>query len=428
MMIKKTIFTALFLVFALLLTTCGSSAQSSGQTAVTEIVIGDHVPANAYAVRNNPVEPVSGKTAFDYFRDEKITVGWNLGNTLDSHRDGIAGETTWGNPLINQEIMNGVKAAGFDIIRIPVTWMGHIRDAPDHRISVLRLQRVAEVVEMAHKAGLKVIINLHHDGSTPSLGREYGWLSVSKSYKNRAEYARITYKFARVWDQIALYFQNYGDWLMFEPMNEIHDGGWGWSTEFKMFPMQQTEIVNKWNQVFVDRVRASGGNNAERYLLIPAYCTIPQQTLADTFIIPQDTAQDKLIVKFHYYDPSEFSIESRRASWGTEEERQKVDTDFAPFKTQYIDKNIPVVIGEAGAVLQLHPNDQAREAQARQNRYNYTQHVFTVAAKYGLVPIYWDNGLTTGNGEKFGLFDRRTGRPNSTVSEALITMMINAVK
>ena len=420
MTVRKTLFAALA-IFILLLAACGSSSKATGPDL-------NFVPAVPYAVRDYPLETVSGKTAFQYLKDERILSGWNLGNTLDSYNNGIAGETLWGNPFVNQELLNGVKAAGFDIIRIPVTWMGHIGNAPDHRISLRRLERVAEVVEMAHAAGLKVIINVHHDGSTPDQGIEHGWLSLKKSYRNQTDYHEITYRFARVWDQIAAYFQNYGDWLIFESFNELHDGGWGHSTEFKMFPGFQLDILNNWNQIFTDRVRASGGNNATRFLLIPAYCTIPAQTLADSFILPNDTVPDKLIVTFHYYDPHDFGIEGRRTNWGTQEDRQITDNDFAPFKGRYIDRNIPVIIGECGAVLQLYPNDPAREARARQSRRDYIQHVFVTAKKYGLIPVYWDNGLTRGTGEKFGLFDRRTGQPNSSDSEALIRMMINAVR
>ena len=323
--------------------------------------------------------------------------------------------------------MNGIKSAGFNIIRIPVTWMGYIGNAPEHRIAASRLERVADIVDMAHKAGLKVIINLHHDGSTSSEGKEEGWLSLTKSYKNKSEYNRITHQFARTWDQIAAYFKNYGDWLMFESMNEIHDGGWGWSTDFKMFPFLQHDIINKWNQIFTDRVRAAGGNNAERYLVLPAYCTIPEQTLADSFILPNDTIAGKQIVTFHYYDPYQFGIQGSRSAWGTPEEKQKVDKDFAPFKERFIDKKIPVIIGEAGAVLQLYPNDAAMQAQARQSRIDYISHVFSTAKKYGLIPVYWDNGSISGNGEKFGLINRATGQPNSSDSRALITVMTNVV-
>jgi endoglucanase len=420
--VKKNLF-FIFVVYALLLIACRSPSVASDSAFNYNFV-----PSQPDRVREYPLEPVSGKTAFNYFKDEKIFSGWNLGNTLDSYSGGAGSETIWGNPAINQEIMNGVKAAGFDIIRIPVTWIGHFGMPPDYRIISARLLRVAEVVEMAHNAGLKVIINIHHDGSTPQEGKENGWLSIAKASKDSGEYASITHQFARVWDQIAAYFKNYGDWLMFESMNEIHDGGWGWGYNFRIFPMFQTDIINKWNQIFTDRVRAAGGNNIDRYLVIPAYCTIPAQTLADTFILPNDITPNKQIVTFHYYDPHEFSINGRRSAWGSAADKQKIDDDFAPFQKRFIENNIPVIIGETGAVLQLNPNDRTVEAQARQSRSDYISHVFVTAKKYGLVPIYWDNGATSGNGEKFGLFDRRTGRPNSADSTALINNMINSVK
>jgi len=423
-------FLILLFFFCVALTACTdrSGSQAPLPVRLATLAFISHTPQTPYAINDNPLEPVSGKTAFNYFIDEQILVGWNLGNSLDSYRDGIGHETAWSNPRIEQEIMDGVKAAGFDIIRIPVTWMGHIGEAPDHRIAPHRLARVAEVVEMAHSAGLKVIINLHHDGSTPSESREDGWLSVGRSFRNINEYNRITHKFARVWEQIALYFRNYGDWLMFESMNEIHDGGWGWSEDFRTFPIWQLEIVNNWNQVFTDVVRSTGGNNLLRYLVIPAYCTIPEQTLSDFFILPLDIVPNRQVVTFHYYDPHEFGVQGSRPNWGTPADRQRTDDDFAPFKPRFVDNNIPVIIGECGAVLQLHLEDEARHEQARQSRFQYTQHVFATAGKYGLIPLYWDNGATRGDGEKFGLFDRRTGLPNSPDSDILIKMMINSVK
>jgi len=347
---------------------------------------------------------------------------------LDSHSGGVGSETIWGNPAVNQELMNGVKKAGFDIVRIPVTWMGNFGMPPDYRISSSRLERVAQVVDMAHKAGLKAIINIHHDGSTPQEGKDEGWLSISKAMRSKSGYDEVTHQFARVWDQVSAYFKNYGDWLMFEGMNEIHDGGWGWSANFKSSPKIQTDIVNKWNQVFTDRVRASGGNNTERYLIMPGYCTQPQHTISGSFVLPKDPTPGKQIVTFHYYDPSDFGIFGKRSAWGTDGDKQKTDSDFAPFKRVFIDNNIPVIIGECGAVLQSHPNNKGVEAQARQSRIDYITHVFSTAKKYGLVPIYWDNGVTSGNGEKFGLFDRRTGQPNSADSSTLINIMVNSVK
>ena len=420
MMLKKIFLNSVFVTLILLLTACvGGSASKTPDPAPPSI----QVPSVPDTVRDNPQEPVSGKTSIQYFRDERIFSGWNLGNSLDAYSSGESGERYWGNPVINQELMNGVKAAGFDIIRIPVTWIGHIGNAPDHRIAARQLRRVAEVVEMAHNAGLKAIINLHHDGSTQSGGRDNGWISIGKASRNTEQNNLITAQYIRVWQQIAAYFQNYGDWLIFEGFNELHDGNWQTCSDPGQFI-----ALNKWNQLFVDIVRSSGGNNESRYLMVNAYCADYRQALSAGFLLPNDPSPDRLILSFHYYTPHELAINGSRSTWGTDADKQRIDSDFSPFKGAFIDKNIPVIIGECGAVLQLYPNDSAKEAQARQSRTDYISYVFSTAKKYGLVPVYWDNGSIRGNGEKFGLLDRSTGQPNSQDSDALIKLMIRAVR
>jgi len=409
----------LCLLFPVLLA-CQSSSVLQGKEVVN-LLYKPKVPdtKNDYAL-----ELMSDKTAFDYFRDEGLVVGWNIGNSLDAYVSGRASETGWGNPKINQELLDGVKQAGFNLVRIPVTWIGYIGPEPDYHINEKYLKRVAEVVEMAHNAGLKVIINIHHDGSTAN-GRDNGWLSINKARGSEEGYKEVTFKFVRVWTQIATYFRNYGDWLIFESMNEIHDGNWGWGSESAQTP--QYKIINEWNRLFTKVVRGTGSNNAKRYLVLPGYCTVAKHTIAQYFWLPPDTAPSRQIITFHYYDPHEFCIEGKRTTWGTDNEKKQVENDFALFKDIYINSNIPVIIGECGAVLQIN-NDEAKDQQARQSRITYITHVFTTAKKYGLVPIYWDNGAIRGNGEKFGLFDRMTGKPNSADSSTLINIIINSTK
>jgi endoglucanase len=365
-------------------------------------------------------EPILGKKA----------VGWNLGDTLDAHEDGVSGETVWDNPRANKALFNGIKQAGFEIVRIPITWMGHFGEGPDYPIEEKFLQRVGEVVNLAHEAGLKVIINMHHDGYTENGGKDLGWHSINKARQSQQGYDEVTLKFTQAWKQIALYFKDKGEWLMFESMNEIHDGNWGYNENGELDITKeleaQFEIINKWNQAFVDTVRAAGANNADRYLVIPGYCTVPQHTTAAYFVLPKDTISGRQIVTFHYYDPYEFGIEGSQAEWGSPEDRQKVDDDFAPFKERFIDKGIPVILGESGAVRQLHPGDKAKEEKARKCRLEYISYVYSKAKEYGLVPLYWDTGDHTGEGEKFGLFDRRTGKPNSSESAAVIAAMFES--
>ncbi|MDR0442504.1 MAG: glycoside hydrolase family 5 protein [Treponema sp.] len=410
------------IISLMLLTFLGcSSAKPSG----SNISVG-HVPSIPDRENNIEPQPVSGKTAADFFRDEKIYSGWNLGNTLDSHAAGEGDETTWGNPRVNQTLMNGIKAAGFDIIRIPVTWMGCYDEDREYRLDEHRLKRIAQVVEMANKAGLKAIINLHHDGAVENASKDIGWLSINKARRSKEGYHEVTFQFLRIWTQIAIYFRNYGDWLMFESFNEIHDGNWGNSMFTLMLP--QFDIINEWNQLFTDIVRHTGGNNTNRYLLIPGYVTNPKLTLGQFFKMPKDSSPGRQLVTFHYYDPYQFGIEGSRANWGSDADKATLDGDFAPFKEQFVDKGIPVIIGECGAVLQLYPDNPEREELARKSRLDYFSGVFGTAKKYGLVPVYWDNGATTGKGEKFGLFNRNNGQPNSPDSEALIKAMINAVR
>jgi endoglucanase len=403
------------LVPVLLAVSCPSSpvAQQKGKGGIDL----SYTPTVPDTENNHAPEPMSEKTAFNYFRDEGLLVGWNIGNSLDAYINGMANETGWGNPKINQELLNGVKKAGFDLVRIPVTWMGYIGPAPDHHINEKYLERVAEVVDMAYKAGFKAIINLHHDGSTEGGGKDNGWLSINKARASTEGYNEVTFKFVRVWKQIATYFKNYGDWLIFESMNEIHDGNWGNGS----VQGPQSDIINDWNRLFTEVVRGTGANNAIRYVVIPGYCTKPQHTLANYFWLPPDSAPNRQIVTFHYYDPYEFGIAGTRSEWGSAADKNRVANDFTPFKSKYINNNIPVIIGECGAVRQS-------SDKARQNRLDYLSWVFGKAKENGLVPIYWDNGVSSGNGEKFGLFTRSNGQPNSEESEACIKAIMGAVK
>ncbi len=413
MIVKKN---SLFviLIFTLYISCAG---KPSGQE---DLFFLDYVPTSPYLENDYPSEPLSGKTAFDYFTDEEIAAGWNLGNTFDAHNNGVSGETFWGNPPVNQALMDGVKAAGFDIIRIPITWMGRFGEGPDFRIQPSLLERVAEVIEMAHNAGLKVIINMHHDSSTTNV--DIGWLSIRQAARNQEQFNRITSQYVRLWEQIAIYFKDYGDWLIFEGLNELHDGGWGGSGD-----TGQYIVLAKWSQLFVDIVRQTGGNNADRFLVVTAYCNDRRQLLS-SFVMPKDSSAGKLIVSFHSYDPYAFGIEGSRSAWGTAADKQQVESDFAPLKGRFTDKNIQVILGECGAVLQLYPNDPAKETEARNSRKEYMQHIFGTAKKNGIVPIYWDNGSTSGGGEKFGILNRNTGHPNSTDNDALIKLMIDAVR
>jgi endoglucanase len=414
--VRSSILLSSFLIFLL---SCASTPQTGIDPA--------YVPKKPDTESSYPPEPMGDKTAFEYITGERL-VGWNLGNTLDSWYNGTANETIWGNPRANEAIFAGVKAAGFNIVRIPVTWMGHIGPAPDFHIEEAYLKRVAEVIGYAKSAGFKVIINLHHDGSTQDSGKDNGWLSINIARGSEEGYRKVTMQYIRVWKQIATYFKNYGDWLIFESLNEVHDGGWGWSAE----TASQYDIVNEWNQFFTNTVRSAGANNETRYLLYNGYCATPRHALSGNFALPVDSVPNRQIVSFHYYDPHEFGIvgdgRNGRSDWGSDQDKAKVANDFAQFKAKFINNNIPVIIGESGAVRQVYLTDKEKENRARQARLDYVAWVYARAAENSLVPVYWDNGLFSGSGEKFGLFDRNTGKVNSDESQAVVNAIMGAIK
>jgi endoglucanase len=362
-------------------------------------------------------------TALDYFVDKDLRVGWNLGNSLDSGAAGSTPETGWGNPKINQELFNGIKEQGFDIVRIPITWTRQIGTAATgYKVNEAFLNRVVEVVDMALNAELVAIINMHHDGSTPSKTSETGWLSIRKSVADPVESAAITAKYATAWKQIANRFKDYGDELIFEAYNELHDGGWWWETRNDV-PKEQFDVINRWAQTFTSTVRSTGGKNAKRFLLISGYCTGPEALYNQYFNLPLDTVYGKIIVSFHYYRPDGFSLNGNNATWGTQSEKTAIDTLFGRMKEYFVDADYPVIIGETGPVKNKADTDAARAA-----RVAYTTYMFGKARENGLVPVYWDNGNFGTSGEVFGLIDRTTGQPRDAECAAVIKAMIDATR
>jgi hypothetical protein len=358
---------------------------------------------------------MSAKTAIQYFRDENITVGINAGNSLDAVRNWGAGapiaeETAWSNPALNQAYFNGIKTLGFDIVRIPVSWIGHVSNtAPNYTVNSDWLRRVAQVVNMARDAGLKAIINVHHDGNHND---QPGWLNINTANTAMGD------RFERLWVQIADYFQNYGDFLMFQAFNEIHDGQWG-----KSGTQAQYNTINNWNQRFTNAVRNSGGNNPNRYLLYYGYNVThligTGGSDATRFQLPTDPTPNRRIVGFHYYDPFNFAHDGAVDTWDTQTNRNNINTAFGNFKTRFIDNNIPVIIGETGPVRRTSDN-----AAARQNRLLYIDYMFGKARENEIVPIFWENG---GNND-FGLINRTNGTANNDVAQTVIERMMSATK
>ena len=325
---------------------------------------------------------------------------------MDAMVGGVSGETYWGNEKCTQATFDNLKSKGFSTVRIPVTWMGHIGDAPEYAVETAWLDRVAEIAGYAKKAGLNAIVNVHHDDSPES-----GWLCVHKAASD-ADYKKdMMARYKALWEQVARKFAEEGEWIIFEGYNELQDGGWGFGGNLTDGGKQYA-VINELAQTFVTTVRAAGGKNADRYLSILGYSANPSLT-ASNLVLPTDSAADRLIVSVHFYDPSGYALGQNYAytEWGhtgadgekdpNHSEKNVIDT-FRMLKDKYLDKNIPVYIGECGAVNR--DDERAKSFQ----RY-WFEFVFKAAREYGLCPIVWDNGARSTGNESFGYIDHADG-------------------
>ena len=318
--------------------------------------------------------------------------GINLGNTLEACDNNVGiktnaplfYETYWGQPKTTQAMIDGMKAAGFDTIRIPVAWMTnatHLYEG-DYTIDADYMDRVEEVVRYARKAGMYVIINDHWDG---------GWYGMfgSESAETRA-LAMEAYK--GMWQQIAERFRDYSDYLIFESANEELGGRFDENSPLYcsdsvvtyLTDDERYALTNEINQTFVDVVRATGGNNATRFLLIAGYGTNIDQTCDDRFQMPKDTVDSKLMVSVHYYDPWSYCGASSAASatkWGTVSDYEYMDQQLAKM-TKFTEAGYGVVIGEYGA---LPCSDGLKD-----NTLAYHTAFLDACTKYDLTNCLWD--------------------------------------
>jgi endoglucanase len=307
-----------------------------------------------------------------------MKIGWNLGNTLDATGGiGIMSETAWGNPKTKQEMIDKILEAGFNVIRLPITWDGHFGAAPEYKIHDIWLQRVKEVVDYAYNKGAYVIINTHH---------EEWYMPTEENKVANGE------QIAALWSQIAEYFKEYDEHLIFEGLNEPRLRGTSkeWSGDAKA-----SEVINYWEQLFVDAVRATGGNNALRHLMITGYAASSSRDNLAKIILPED---DKLIVSVHAYNPYNFALNAKGTDkWTVEKDGGELTNFMKMLNDLFVSKDIPVIIGEFGAVNK--ENTEARIA--------WVTHYVSKAKEYGIPCVWWDNGAFSGNGENFGLLDRR---------------------
>ncbi len=316
-----------------------------------------------------------------------ITLGWNLGNTLEAQ----CGETAWGNPVVSQQFIDAVRAAGFNSIRIPAAWDCHSNQSTQ-TIDAAWMARVKQVVDYAYGQGMYVILNIHWDG---------GWLEEHPLFSFQ-EANNI--KQRNFWTQIATTFRDYDQHLLFAGTNEVH-------ADFGTPTAEHITVQQSYNQTFVNAVRATGGNNASRTLVVQTYNTNLHHGL-QFFSLPTDTIASRLMVEIHHYDPYDFTLNPNGPClfWGAQFPTQSNctwaneayhDNFFAQVGDRWVDQGIPVMIGEYGVATR--PN-LSLESRAFWNEY-----VNRAAAANGIKTYYWDNGVAPSQTNGFAIFNRASG-------------------
>lgn len=326
----------------------------------------------------------------------KIFAGINIGNTMEVPlQEGAdpnqSGETGWGNPVVNEDYIRGLRDAGFNAVRIPCAWDSHIEDVETHKVADKWMERVAEVVDMVVNNGMYAILNIHWDG---------GWLenncTADKQEANNEKQRAL-------WTQIANRFIEYDERLLFAGCNEPNAEN-----------AEQMAVLATYEQTFVDAVRATGGRNAKRVLIVQGPTTNIEKT-DQLMALPTDIVEDRLMVEVHYYDPFPFCLMEKDETWGKmlyfwgsqmskvsaelkdrcstyAANAEAVNTELLKMKKKYANQGIPVILGEYGAYY--------RKALASEEYYDlhkasvdeWLYEVTRLSKNNGLIPFLWDTG------------------------------------
>ncbi|MCR4990530.1 MAG: cellulase family glycosylhydrolase [Lachnospiraceae bacterium] len=329
----------------------------------------------------------------------ELKCGWNLGNSLES----LGSETEWGNPATTKEMIDAITAKGFNTIRIPVSW-GQYTEKTENGYIIDRafIERVGEVVDYAIENDMYVILNTHH---------ETGWLiptdkMIGDSYD----------KYRDIWFQIAYYFKDYGDHLIFEGLNEPRDEGG--EKEWEGGTAENRRIISELLDIFVETVRSTGGNNEQRLLLI----TSEAACFMDSALKDVKVPDDKYVgVSIHAYTPYDFTFnhDGDYDDWDGSH-KSDIQWTFSQINKYFLNKGIPVVMTEFGAERKGSATDNNDKEVVK-----WMRDYMTFASKYKVPVVIWDNNLVNGNGERFGLLNRRT---LTWDREEIVDTLINGYK
>jgi len=368
---------------ALLLTgmLSGLTQRADAQAAEGEVIFRD--------VNADPATELTGKTAAEVV--DLMGIGWNIGNTFDATGGaGASHETSWGNPKVTKELIHAVSEAGFNVIRIPITWAQEINAKDNYKIKDEFMARVQEVVDWCYEDNMFVIINVHHEG----------WLNIKTLDK---DYRKIGEELEAVWAQIADHFAEYDQHLIFEGMNEPRMAGSGnkeWTGTKEAY-----QAVNYLSQVFAQTVRANGkGCNGERCLMIPGYAASSSTNIMSAVTIPTYNGKPvgNVIASVHCYAPYNFCLQDTQMTFGSGD-ASSVTAIFQAIRSVFLDNGIPVVIGETSAT----------EKGNTEERVKWAECMGKLSQAYGIPIVIWDNGSDSKKGgESHAYINRRTNEWN----------------
>ncbi len=383
-------------------------AERTGTVTFTVGTVSENLTVIQAESETNSTMPSDAKTLVS-----QIYVGVNIGNTLES----TGGETAWGNPQVTKTYIDGLKFLGFNAVRIPCSWDQYIIEGDeDYTVDPDWMARVTEVVDYCLDDDLYVVLNIHNDG---------GWLetNISKGYD-----ADIDAEQKSLWTQIATNFKDYDEHLLFAGCNEPNAS-----------TADAVTTLLTYEQTFVDAVRATGGNNAVRCLVIQGPDTDITETVNSDlgFAMPGDDVSDRMILEVHYYEPYQFCLMEEDADWGkmfyywgsqnyltgsdhnaTWGEEDWVDQQFGYIKTNFVDSGIPAIVGEFCALKRTMGDGEDQDLHNASRQY-FNEYVVKTAKNDGLAPFYWETGTdiyrTTGLAkEDYAIEGLMTGAASGT--------------
>jgi endoglucanase len=328
----------------------------------------------------------------------KMNLGWNIGNTLEA----IGGETAWGNPKVTSDLIKQVKQSGFNAIRIPCSW-NQYADQTTAKIQDAWLNRVKEVVQYCVNNDVYVVLNIHWDG---------GWLEENCTPEKKNA---VNDKQKAFWEQIATTFRDFDEHLIFAGANEPNVDN-----------ATQMDVMLSYHQTFINAVRSTGGRNRYRVLVVQGPGTDIEKTNSLMSAMPVDAIPNRMIAEVHYYTPYQFCLMDKDESWGnmfyywgqnyqsgtdasrnaTSGTESDMNKFFGQMKTKFVDKGIPVILGEFEAIRRtsLTGNDLALHLDSRSYYFKY---LVKQAKANGLIPFYWDIGNGVINRSNNTVFDQK---------------------